>query len=90
MTRTWDRPKVQVQLLDQSCREAPQAVYGSSQRKRGEQTTLSSTFKFSGRTSFVQSMFCVGVQAQNVRHPGGNASRRPGKHQQEGGNTCSR
>jgi pilus assembly protein Flp/PilA len=25
-------------------------------------------------------MFCAGVQAQNVRHPGGNASRRPGKH----------
>jgi pilus assembly protein Flp/PilA len=34
MTRTWDRPKVQVQLLDQSCREAPQAVYASRERKR--------------------------------------------------------
>ena len=80
-----NRPKVQVQLLDQSYRCGLRPIYGSRQQRQ-----LSNDFKTSGRTSTLQSMFCVGVQAQNVRRACGKASRQPGNEQQEGGRTCSR
>lgn len=83
MTRR-NRPKVQVQLLDQSYRRGLRPIYASRQQQ------LSNDFKTSGRTSTLQSMFCVGVQAQNVRRACGKASRQPGNEQQEGGRTCSR